>query len=583
MSLYRYGIEFVDTSPETVDAASRMVQRYAVAMWYSLFERESLGRSPMLSRRGVGRAPFKVPVRLETPNGEVYSSTRDVSTEAMRCVIASPIDEEADSIRAEVYSPLGSIFAEVRVSESRDVTGPPHNVREFVLTFVSFDGQGRSMLQSLVELADVPHVRDDLMLMHEGQHRPLIRPLAAASIVLVALSPGAIGVFKHVHDDDLTLVNTAYQGDVDLTEDDLERILAQSIESEDPDVRRLLLLKDALDRDKRYEELVQVWQLIVAQRPDDPDMGKALVAALTAAGRYRESENFSQRWIARLNAGGEPLEAREFEILQARNMMKSGDEFGSLEVFRRLFVANPQDVALRSEYLGFLLEKGMAREAMRQFSQLPRNAESLRHQVSIQTALQNFPKAEAALRVLQRNNPEDQALRIELGEILIWQDEFDAAVQIFRELRQDYPTDLNVAVSLGEALAWSGSGDEALELFGKLMDDGFESDRLMAGFLDAYLGSENPSASAGHRIYLMYERHRHVRKLPLGITGRLASALVRANFQEEGIALLEAVLAGNPGDRDLRLRLADALVAAGRNKEAHHHYRALLSDAQNGR
>ena len=379
------------------------------------------------------------------------------------------------------------------------------------------------------------------------------------------------------------MVNTAYQGEVDLTQDDLERILAQSIENEAPDVRRLLLLKDALDRDGRYEELVQVCQLIVSQRPDDPDMGKALVSALTAAGRYRESEILSQKWVSRLNASREVAEAREFEILQARNMMKSGDEFGSLEVFRRLFVANPQDVDLRSEYLGFLLEKGMAREALRQFSQLPRNAETLRHQVSIHTSLGDFAKAEAALRVLQRNNPESQALRIELGNILIWQDDFDAAVQIFRELRQDYPTDLNVAIALGEALAWSGSGDESLELFGKLMDDGFESDRLMAGFLDAYLGSENPSASAGHRIYLMYERHRHVRKLPHSITGRLASALVRANFQEEGISLLEAVLQGSPDDRDLRLRLADALVAAGRNKEAHHHYRSLLSDAQNGR
>ena len=156
-------------------------------------------------------------------------------------------------------------------------------------------------------------------------------------------------------------------------------------------------------------------------------------------------------------------------------------------------------------------------------------------------------------------------------------------MEIFRELRRDYPNDLNVALSLGEGLAWSGKGDEALELFGRLMDDGFETDRLMAGFLDAYLGAENPSASSGHRVYLMLERHRHVRKLATSVTGRLASALVRAKFQDEGIELLEEVLAALPEDRDLRLRLADALVAAGRNREAHHHYRALLAAAQNGK
>ena len=583
MALYRYGLEFVDSSPETVDAASRMVQRYAVAMWYSLFERDSVGRSPMLSRRGVGRAPFKVPVRLETPGGEIYSTTRDVSTEAMRCIIASPIDEDGLDIRAEVFTPLGSIFAQVRVTESRDVTGPPHKVREFVMTFVSFEEQGRSMLQSLIEMADEPNVRDDLSLLHQGRHKPLIRPLAAASVVLVAISPGAIGVFKHVHDDDLALVSSSYQNSAGVLDSDLERILEESLVSNSGDVRRLLLLKDALDKDQRFEDLVRVCQLIVARRPNDPDMAKALVSALTSSKRFRESSAVSIAWVNKMIDEGRDEEARNFEILAARNTLLSGNEFEGLEAFRKLFIVSPKDSSLRSEYLGLLIESGQAEEALRQFSQLPQSPGNLRHKISIYSALGNFGKAEEALQELIRSKPNDKELRIELGNLLVWQDKFDKAIEVFRELRLDHPGDLDVVLSLGEVLAWSGSGDEPLKLFGKLMDDGVKSERLIAGFLDSYLGAANPGTSDDHRVFLMLKRHQHGEDLSSNIAGRLASALVRAKFGDEGIGLLQAVLEKVPGDRNIRLRLADALVAAGRHTEAHHHYRALLAEAQNDR
>ena len=64
------------------------------------------------------------------------------------------------------------------------------------------------------------------------------------------------------------------------------------------------------------------------------------------------------------------------------------------------------------------------------------------------------------------------------------------------------------------------------------------------------------------------------------LAGRLAMALVRSGATGDAIDLLEETVAQNPEDRELRLRLADALVAAGEHERAHHHYRSLLSGAQ---
>ena len=57
-------------------------------------------------------------------------------------------------------------------------------------------------------------------------------------------------------------------------------------------------------------------------------------------------------------------------------------------------------------------------------------------------------------------------------------------------------------------------------------------------------------------------------------------ALIRAGSTQDAIALLEETVARNPEGREYRLRLADALVAAGEHERAHHHYRSLLSGAQ---
>ena len=583
-ALYRYGVEFEDPAPEAIDATARLTQRFAVAPWYSVFDRgRSRTRSSgLFSDREVGRAAFKLPVRLEGPSGDVYCSTRDLSIKAMRCILASDLPETA-RVRAEVHGPLGSFFAWVTVREARDITGPPHRVREYVLEFETFEAQGRSVLQSLLELDDEPSARHDLVVEHRENHRPLVRPMAAATFAVLALAPVAVGVFQQVHDDDLLLVRSMEDGTVDpasLDGSDLDRILVETLSSDRPEEQRLILLKEALEQHGRHDELVRVCRLLTSYRPEDPDMGMALVSALTEAGRYDESADLAQRWLANLDAEGNTAAFEEFEVLAARNLLRSGDTFAAMDAFRRIVAARPEALEVRREYAGILLQAGLADEALRQYSVLPQDTETMRQLVAIHSARQDFEKAERIVRSLLRETPADIGLQMDLASLLSWQGEFTSAVRILRELHTTDPANADISISLGEALTWSGEGDEALVLFGRLLDRGLEGARLLGGFLDAYLGAEAPSSSDSHRLQWMLQSRSNGAVIEGELAGRLAMALVRSGATGDAIDLLEETVAQNPEDRELRLRLADALVAAGEHERAHHHYRSLLSGAQ---
>ena len=586
--LHRYGVEFLDPTPETIDSASRITQRFAVAPWFSVFDsqRSKNGISSLLSKREVKRVPFKLPVRLITADGDVYCSTRDISSKSMRCIVTSEI-AEGTSLRAEVFGPVGSFIAEVYVSSAREVTGPPHKVREFVLEFDAFEAQGRSMLRSLLELDNEPSARRDLVVEHGEKRKPLLRPAAASSFAVLALAPVAVGVFQEIHSDDFLLLRSIDEeialDPAGLHGQNLDRILAETLANPNPEDKRLVLLKEALEQEGRHEEQVRVCRYLTSSNPEDPDMGLALVAALTMAGHYDESSEVSERWIAHLGSTGQFAAKRQFELLAARNDMSRGQQLAGLEGFRRLVAEDPRNTEVGQEYAWALLQAGLIDEALQVNSNLPQDQTTRRQLVAIHSALGNFEEAELTVRGLTSEAPHDLELQVQLADLLVWQEDYEGAVRVYRRLLTMHPTNGQIALGLGETLTWSGNADEALQHFGGLIDRGAKSDRLTGAFLDAMLGAENPSSGDIHRLRVLLDKHNNDEPLKSEFATRLGLALVRVGPADAGIEVLERELDLAPDNHDLRLHLADALAESGENERAQNHYRYLLANSGNGR
>ena len=114
-----------------------------------------------------------------------------------------------------------------------------------------------------------------------------------------------------------------------------------------------------------------------------------------------------------------------------------------------------------------------------------------------------------------------------------------------------------------------------------MMDEGHDDWRLLAGFLDAFLGAELRTDSDTRRLMWMVTLYNRAAEPPtLDIAGRLATALTLVGEFRSSLDMLQAAVRANPDNRNLRMRLADALSAAGDHSEAQHHYRALLSEAR---
>jgi cellulose synthase/poly-beta-1,6-N-acetylglucosamine synthase-like glycosyltransferase/tetratricopeptide (TPR) repeat protein len=585
--LYRYGLEFADPPPEALDASSRIIQRFAVAPWYSVFERNRQAGVRIrghLSDRAVSREEFKLPVIMRAGDEEVYCTTRDLSIRAMRCILATPIEDGA-VFDAEIVSPLGPIKVKARATVSRVITGPPHRLSEYVFTFDGFEDQGRSLLQSLLDLGSQPSLRSTLNLEHERPHRPFSRPVLAGALALGLFSPVAIGVFRQIHDDDLILAGTSREV-ASLTPtvnpEDLDRIFSETLSDDLPDKRRLLLLKDALEDAERFPELVRVCRVLSAQDSNDADMGMALASALTLAGRYREAEDICQHWVSRINQNGADVDdLLIFHVLQARNTLASGDAFAALDRFRGTLALFPNDVPTRKEYAGLLLQVGLPDEALRQYAAIPQDLTVRLELVSIYSALNDFEAAENLVRGLLRENPNDRGTQLMLAELLTWQKRYDEAERIYRELLAQNPYDVDLRISLAEAMTWAGEADLSLVEYGRMMDEGHDDWRLLAGFLDAFLGAELRTDSDTRRLMWMVSLYNRAAEPPtLDIAGRLATALTLVGEFKSSLDMLQAAVKANPDNRNLRMRLADALSAAGDHSEAQHHYRALLSEAR---
>ena len=66
------------------------------------------------------------------------------------------------------------------------------------------------------------------------------------------------------------------------------------------------------------------------------------------------------------DAEGNTAAFEEFEVLAARNLLRSGDTFAAMDSFRRIVAARPEALEVRREYAGILLQAGLADEALRE-------------------------------------------------------------------------------------------------------------------------------------------------------------------------------------------------------------------------
>ncbi|MCH2102396.1 MAG: glycosyltransferase [Planctomycetes bacterium] len=590
----RYGLEFENTTDLEKDALRNLCMHYAVPLMFDRVSRpmserfRRFKRGLVSFRRRYRRVDYRLPVAMLVGEKSgrsqfAHAVTDDLSIEAFR-VRTKHAFSEGQHLNVMIPTPVGDVEAEVEVIRCIKNPAGPLAVNETVLRFDHFKGQGRSILQTLLKITPSGRTDGGLRGTIETQPVPYFRPAMAAVFTALVLTPVSYGLFKAVFKDDIVLMSAVAEGSEYASDKPgLDAIYAETMSMEDPDRRRLMLLKEALEDAERYPELVQVTRTLATQYLKDPDMGMAYMNALSLNGQYMDAEIEAERVLSMVDASRATAGKRkEVLLLAARNSVNSGRLAQGADRFHKLLNTYPDTEEARVEYAGVLARLGRYDEALQQLSMVELDLEGRYQLVSIFSAMKDFASAEAEASAILEDYPDEQRAEVNLAEILSWKGDFARAIRQYEQLLTDTPGERDLLIKRGELLLWNKEYLASMEVFQDLIDQGENDTRVWQGFLDSAAGAGVVPPKMVRTVLSLYERVQDMTVEDPQVLARLAAVLRNMGQLSEAVDLLEYSLELTPQDREIRLQLADALYEFGDHARADMFYKSLLDRAPVG-
>ena len=590
----RYGLEFEKTTDDQKDKLRDLCMQYAVPLMFDRVSRpfaervQKIKRGLVSFRRRYRRVDYRLPVAMlvgeKAGKGQfAHAVTEDLSIEAFR-VRTKHKFEEGQFVSVMIPSPVGDIEADVEVI--RCISNPAGSlaVNETVLRFDSFKSSGRSILQSLLKITPTAQTSGGLKGTTEAPPVPYFRPAMAAVFTALVLTPVSYGLFKAVYKDDITLMSAVTAGAATSSDrPGLDMIYAETMSMEDPDRRRLMLLKDALEDAKRYPELVQVTRMLAMKYISDPDMGMAYMNALSLNGQYMDAEIEAERVLAMVDGSrASDSKRKEILLLASRNSVNSGRLAQGADRFHKLLNTYPDISEARVEYAGVLARLGRYDEALQQLSMVDLDLDGRYQLVSIFSAMEDFTSAETEAHRILEDYPDENRAEVILAEILSWKGDYSRAIRQYEELLAESPGTPELKVKRGELLLWNKEYLASMEVFQDMIDQGEDDSRIWQGFLDSAAGAGVVPPKMVRTVLSLYERVQDMTIEDPLVLARLAAVLRNMGQLSEAVDLLEYSLELTPQDREIRLQLADALYEFGDHARADMFYKSLLDRATVG-
>ncbi|MEO0255159.1 MAG: tetratricopeptide repeat protein [candidate division WOR-3 bacterium] len=138
-----------------------------------------------------------------------------------------------------------------------------------------------------------------------------------------------------------------------------------------------------------------------------------------------------------------------------------------IDKYFRKVEQNPEDINARLEYAKTLYQLAKYSHALREYREVllrdSKNKEAIKGVIRCYKKMGKFPEAIAAIRRAQRILPEDLDIKLDLGEVLYNQGNYDSAIKVLREVIEKDPNNAKAHLYLSFALGEKGYLEEALE------------------------------------------------------------------------------------------------------------------------
>lgn len=367
---------------------------------------------------------------------------------------------------------------------------------------------------------------------------------------------------------------------------------AYQLNPKDPEVE--LNLGKAYTWSKQYAEAVSVFRRIVARDPSNGEAWLELARAQNYGGQPQAAKATYEGYLSRFPGD------REVRLEYAAFLGWSKQPEAALQQYRLVLKADPYNLKARLGAAQILGWQGKLKESLQAYEEIlrsvPNHYDALRGKAFVLFWLQRYEEAGRVFAQVTEQKPPDREMQDVLRQIARWRAEEPArllraevdalrqqaeaavgrndlprAIELLNQAAARMPQDAPLRLRLGELYTWNQQWDEAIETFRKLTVD--QPDNLVAlrELGNAQAGAKRlADAAATLRAYL-------ARSPDTGVRLSLANVLSwSANFAD-AITMYQQILQSEPDNFGAALGLAQALAWQGKHEEALEQFDALLA------
>jgi Flp pilus assembly protein TadD len=243
----------------------------------------------------------------------------------------------------------------------------------------------------------------------------------------------------------------------------------------------------------------------------------------------------------------------------------------------RAIALKPADPDVRRELAGTASAMGRNRDALALYEGIALTDDDKHRVAELSIAVRDFDRADKLLAELLRKNPLDRKLRQLNAHLLLWTKKHAEALKEFRALERERAGDGDVLNGIALATLWGGDNEAARPLLQARLAVDPKQQVLWLPYLDSVKQAPRVTDAIRKSVIDIADRVDELKDPAADLLGGVGVGLAKVGERDRAIDTLKKAVKANPTSKELVLKLADTLSAAGRFAEADELYKKLIS------
>ncbi len=581
---WRVGFAFEDASEETLALVWWMAATYAVSRQYDRFHSGLPGTPPdsvekVVRRQAEHESTIQLPVELRSIDEKkrFHAVSERLGLDTVWLTLAEALPE-GSAAKVSMETPFGPVEATGTTTEPvpAHLGGEEYFVQACQLQSVPSESQ--LVLKKTLREAESSRLGRIIRYSPEKMDLPTLRPgtlLGATAAVAAAVAIVAnLWLFK----DDILVARALASGKVTAEElEQLEEITQRLINDPAPNEQRVLRVREVMRVIGNSTGLRQMDEFLAAADFTSFQGRLTRAQALDELGEHKAAGELLAQLLEQRGELTDQEMRNELLISAARNMTNREEYQKASEFLDELAATGADTSRYRLERVSVLGALGEIEQVEEILGGTNDRADRTRL-ASIFSANQRFDRAADTYLDIAGDDPADSDSLAMAANNALWGGRFETAAQIYGRLLERDNTDHDVQTGFARASLWADQPDRALPVLAQLIqrDEAEQEETLL--FLEAVAASD--TVDQAHRQLVLQIHDEWEDYLGnLVFIKRLADAMSRIGENEAAIPILQVIVESEDTNHAMRLRLAEALRAAGRFEEAEDQFQRLLAES----